>query len=181
MTESHPPHSDRPLGSADATGLHEAVDRLAEALHRYVDTAVGVRSEFGAHEADEDPRVLALEGRIGTLNAELYDRVHDTLGMHADLTTLAWDGADGHDETAADADDGAPATAEAFHLGFVVGPPTGPSDHSMDSVLDLLDTGGEELVARLVEAGFDVVEWATSRGEPADFEGFADDDEEDER
>ncbi|WP_298459429.1 hypothetical protein [uncultured Cellulomonas sp.] len=175
---SHPPHSDRPLGPVDATALHDAVDRLAAALHEYVDTAVGVRSEFGAHEADEDPRVLALEGRLGTLNAELYDRVHDTLGMHADLTTLAWDGTGAHDEDPTDADDDVPTAAEAFHLGFVVGPPTGPSDHSMDSVLDLIDSGGEELVARLVEAGFDVVEWATSRGEPADFEGFGDDDEE---
>ncbi|WNB84978.1 hypothetical protein [Cellulomonas sp. ATA003] len=146
-------------------------------LHEYVDTAVGVRSEFGAHEADEDPRVLALESRIGTLNAALFDRVHEDLGMHADLTTLAWDGEAGDDDAPDDAA-GTPPAAEAFHLGFVVGPPTGPSDHTMDSVLDLLDSGGEELVARLVEAGFDVVEWATSRGEPADFDGF-DDDEDD--
>jgi hypothetical protein len=175
-----PSHSDRPLGEVDPAGLHAAVDRLAEALHGYVDTAVGVRSEFGATEADEDPRVLALESRIATLNAELYDRLHASLGMHADLTTLAWDGADG----AAVDDDaeatGAPDAAEAFHLGFVVGPPTGASDHTMDSVLDLLDSGGEALVARLVEAGFEVVEWATSRGEPADFDGF-DDEEEDDR
>ena len=179
-TPSHPPHSDRPLGPVDPADLHAAVDRLAEALHGYVDTAVGVRSEFGATEADEDPRVLALEARIGIMNAELYDRVHAALGMHADLTTLAWDGEtadDGHAGSGA----GTPPAAEAFHLGFVVGPPTGPSDHTMDSVLDLLDTGGEELVARLVEAGFDVVEWATSRGEPADFEGFEDEDEEDDR
>ncbi len=171
-------HSDRPLGPVDPAELHGAVDRLARALHDYVDTAVGVRSEFGATEADEDPRVLALEARIGTMNAELYDRVHAALGMHADLTTLAWDG-----DTAEDADGAGvphePGTAEAFHLGFVVGPPAGASDLSMDSVLDLLDSGGEELVARLVEAGFDVVEWATSRGEPAEFEGFDDDEDED--
>jgi hypothetical protein len=180
VTSPSPSHSDRPLGPVDAAELHAAVDRLAQALHGYVDTAVGVRSEFGATEADEDPRVLALEGRIATLNAELYDRLHGSLGMHADLTTLAWDGeGEAEEDDAADAD-GAPETAEAFHLGFVVGPPTGTSDHTMDSVLDLLDSGGEELVARLVEAGFEVVEWATSRGEPADFEGF-EGDEEDER
>jgi hypothetical protein len=166
-------HSDRPLGPVDPAELHAAVDRLAQALHGYVDTAVGVRSEFGATEADEDPRVLALEARIGTMNAELYDRVHAALGMHADLTTLAWDGDTAEDAGGAGAPH-EPGTAEAFHLGFVVGPPSGASDLSMDSVLDLLDSGGEELVARLVEAGFDVVEWATSRGEPADFEGFDD-------
>jgi hypothetical protein len=166
-------HSDRPLGPVDPAELHASVDRLAQALHGYVDTAVGVRSEFGATEADEDPRVLALEARIGTMNAELYDRVHAALGMHADLTTLAWDGDSTEDGGSAGAPH-EPGTAEAFHLGFVVGPPSGASDLSMDSVLDLLDSGGEELVARLVEAGFDVVEWATSRGEPADFEGFDD-------
>ena len=183
MTDSPTPpsshgheHSDRPLGPVDAAELHAAVERLAQALHTYVDTAVGVRSEFGATEADEDPRVLALEARIGTMNAELYDRVHSALGMHADLTTLAWDGDGAEDEdTTGEPQD--PGAAEAFHLGFVVGPPSGASDLTMDSVLGLLDSGGEALVARLVEAGFEVVEWATSRGEPADFEGF--DDEED--
>ena len=175
---SSPSHSERPLGRTDPAELHAAVDRLAEALHGYVDTAVGVRSEFGATEADEDPRVLALESRIGVMNAELYDRVHAALGMHADLTTLAWDGESGDDEEAT-GQPHEPGTAEAFHLGFVVSPPTGPSDQTMDSVLDLLDSGGEELVARLVEAGFDVVEWATSRGEPADFEGFGDEEEDD--
>ncbi len=172
-------HSDRPLGPVDPAELHDAVDHLAEALHAYVDTAVGVRSEFGATEADEDPRVLALESRIATLNARLYDRLHASLGMHADLTTLAWDGDDtGAQDDAAEVP-GTPPAAEAFHLGFVVGPPTGASDHTMDSVLDLLDAGGEDLVTRLVDAGFEVVEWATSRGEPADFEGF--DDEGDDR
>jgi hypothetical protein len=160
----------------DPAELHAAVDRLAAALHGYVDTAVGVRSEFGATEADEDPRVLALEARISTMNAELYDRVHAALGMHADLTTLAWDGETAGDDADVSGPGPSPA-AEAFHLGFVVGPPTGPSDHTMDSVLDLLDSGGEDLVARLVEAGFEVVEWATSRGEPADFEGFEDEED----
>ena len=67
-------HGTEPLPGVDAAPLHAAVDQLAVALHSYVDTAVGVRAEFGAHEADEDPRVLALESRIGTLNAELKPR-----------------------------------------------------------------------------------------------------------
>ncbi|TGJ98090.1 hypothetical protein DLJ96_05695, partial [Actinotalea fermentans ATCC 43279 = JCM 9966 = DSM 3133] len=62
--------------------MHAAVDALAAALHEYVGTAVGVRAEFGAAEADEDPRVLALEAAIGALNAGLYDALHDSLGMH---------------------------------------------------------------------------------------------------
>ncbi|WP_407344280.1 hypothetical protein [Pengzhenrongella phosphoraccumulans] len=170
-------HSSQPLVGVDGAVLHRCVDELAAAMHEYVGTAVGVRAEFGAHEADEDPRVLALEARVGTLNAELYDLVHSTLGLHADLTSMAWD-ADEHEHSPADLD-APPAsdTAEAFHLGFVVGPPSGTSDVTMDSVLDLLDQGGEDLVARLVDAGFDVVEWATSRGEPADFDGFTDEDD----
>ncbi|RYV52025.1 hypothetical protein [Pengzhenrongella frigida] len=172
-------HSGLPLKGIDGADLHRTVDALAAALHEYIGTAVGVRAEFGAHEADEDPRVLALESRVGALNAELYDLVHSTLGLHADLTSMAWD-ADEHEHSPADLD-APPASdaAEAFHLGFVVGPPVGTSDVTMDSVLDLLDQGGEELVARLVDAGFDVVEWATSRGEPADFEGFTDEEDDD--
>jgi len=172
-------HSAQPLVGVDGADLHRCADELAAAMHEYLETALGVRAEFGAHEADEDPRVLALEARVGALNAELYDLVHSTLGLHADLTSMAWD-ADEHEHSPADLD-AAPEsdTAEAFHLGFVVGPPNGTSDVTMDSVLDLLDQGGEELVARLVDAGFDVVEWATSRGEPADFEGFTDDEDDD--
>lgn len=172
-------HSAQPLVGVDGADLHACVDELAASMHEYLQTALGVRAEFGAHEADEDPRVLALEARVGALNAELYDLVHSTLGLHADLTSMAWD-ADEHEHSPADLD-APPAsdTAEAFHLGFVVGPPSGTSDVTMDSVLDLLDQGGEDLVARLVDAGFDVVEWATSRGEPADFEGFTDEQDDD--
>jgi len=169
-------HSNEPLGGVDAAALHAVVDALAAALHEYLGTAVGVRAEFGAHEADEDPRVLALEARVGTLNAELYDLVHTTLGLHADLTSMAWDAHD-HEHEVTDLDaPPAPATAEVFHLGFVVGPPAGTSDVTMDSVLNVLDQGGEALVVRLGDAGFNVVEWATSRGEPAEFGGFDDDD-----
>jgi len=170
-------HADQPLGPIDAAPLHAVVDALATALHEYLGTAVGVRAEFGSHEADEDPRVLALEARVGVLNAELYDLVHDRLGLHADLTSMAWDESE-HDEETANLDaPPAPEITEVFHLGFVIGPPAGTSDVTMDSVLDLLDQGGEDLVVRLVDAGFDVVEWATARGEPADFEGFGDEDE----
>jgi len=167
-------HADEPLGPVDAAPLHAIVDALAAALHEYMGTAVGVRAEFGSHEADEDPRVLALEARVGVLNAELYDLVHDRLGLHADLTSMAWD--EGGDTSGAGDPDAPPApeTTEVFHLGFVVGPPAGASDVTMDSVLDLLDQGGEDLVVRLVDAGFDVVEWATARGEPADFDGYGD-------
>lgn len=170
-------HADQPLGPVDAAPLHAVVDELAAALHEYLGTAVGVRAEFGSHEADEDPRVLALEARVGTLNARLYDQVHAALGLHADLTSMAWDEG-GHEAGLADPDaPPVPETTEVFHLGFVVAPPAGASDATMDSVLDLLDQGGEDLVVRLVDAGFDVVEWATARGEPADFEGFSDEDD----
>lgn len=172
--------SNEPLGPVDAAGLHAAVDALAAALHEYLGTAVGVRAEFGANEADEDPRVLALETRVGTHNAELYDLVHATLGLHADLTSMAWD-AGNHAHASADPDaPPLPETAEVFHLGFVVEPPAGTSDATMDAVLDVLDQGGEALVVRLGDAGFNVVEWATSRGEPAEFEGFGADDDDDE-
>jgi hypothetical protein len=169
-------HGPAPLGAVDARPLHDAVDELARALHEYVDTAVGVRAEFGAAEADEDPRILALETRIATHNANVFDALHGTLGMHPDLTTLTWgeDEAAEHDHAHAE---GEPEAAEVFYLGFVVTPPTRPTDASMGTVIDLLDEAGEETVTKLVDAGFDVVEWAASRGEPGLFDDEDDDDE----
>jgi len=166
-------HGAEPLGPVDEAPLHAAVDALAAALHDYIGTAVGVRSEFGASEADEDPRVLALEARISTLNAQVYDALHGSLGMHPDLTSLVW-ASDEELGAGGDADaPPAPEVAEPFYLGFVVGPGSTP-DTSLDSVIDFLDNAGEQVVAALAEAGFDIPEWAASRGEAADFEGYGD-------
>jgi hypothetical protein len=172
-------HGPVPLTGLDAAPLHAVVDQLAAALHGYVDTAVGVRAEFGAAEADEDPRILALESRIAAHNASLFDALHSTLGIHPDLTTLTWgededDHAD-HDHDAA----GEAEEAEVFYLGFVVTPPTRTTDASMSTVIDLLDEAGEDTVTKLVDAGFDVVEWAASRGEPGLFDDEDDDEDPD--
>jgi hypothetical protein len=165
-------HGSEPLQGVDAADLHASVDALATALHAYVQTAVGVRAEFGAHEADEDPRVLSLEAEIGGLNARLYDLLHERLGLHADLTGMSW----GDDEEG-DADaPPAPADVDTFHMGFVVGPQQGTSDLSLDSVLDLVDSGGADIAQRLVDAGFEVTEWGVSRGAPVLFEEDDDDD-----
>ena len=173
MTDTHEHdddnHGTEPLTGVDPTPLHQVVDEIAATLHSYVDTAVGVRAEFGAHEADEDPRVLALESRTGTLNARLYDAIHATLGLHADLVGMSWD--DEEPEAALEADE-----VDTFHLGFIVGPPEAASDLTLDSVLDLVDDGGAELARRLQEAGFDVVEWGAARGTPVHF-GDEDDEE----
>ena len=64
MSHEDATHGPAPLGAVDPAPMHAAVDALAAALHEYVGTAVGVRAEFGASEADEDPRVLALEARV---------------------------------------------------------------------------------------------------------------------
>jgi hypothetical protein len=159
-------HGLEPLTGVDALELHAAVDRLATALHAYVETAVGVRAEFGAHEADEDPRVLSLESEIGGLNAQLYDLLHSRLGLHADLTGMSWS-----DDDQGDADAAPERTdVDTFHLGFVVGQPLATSDLSLDSVLDLVDAGGADVAQRLVDAGFEVTEWGASRGAPVAFD-----------
>lgn len=170
-------HGPEPLVGVDAEQLHASVDRLAAALHRYVDTAVGVRSEFGAHEADEDPRVLSIEHEVGGLNAELYDLLHTRLGMHADLTGMSWGDEDETDEDAAPSDE----VLDSFHLGFVVGPGPAASDRSLDSVLDVLDSSGADIAQTLVDAGFEVTEWGVSRGAPVLFEEVDEDDEEGDR
>ena len=167
-------HSSEPLGGVDPADLHAAVDALAGALHSYVDTAVGVRAEFGAHEADEDPRILSLESEIGGRNAALYDLLHERLGLHADLTGMSW----GEDEADADAGPVEP-DIETFHVGFVVSRGAGAGDRTLDSVLDLVEAGGAQIAQVVAETGFDVHEWGVSRGAPVLFdEDDADDEEE---
>lgn len=112
-------HSPEPLPDVDAAALHATVDDIAAALHEYVVTATGVRAEFGAHEADEDPRILSVESRVSTLNATFYDLVHGRLGIHSDLTGMTWDD-EAHDD--AGDDEAHDDELETFHLGFVVGP-----------------------------------------------------------
>lgn len=174
--DEHDPasHGREPLTGVDAVGLHAAVDELASALHAYVETAVGVRAEFGAREADEDPRVLALEGRVGSLNARLYDLLHARLGLHADLTGMTWEDGD------ADADAPAePGDHDTFHLGFVVELPATVSDLTLDAVIDLVDDGGAQIAQALTERGYVVGEWGAGRGAPVLLDDDEDDDGED--
>ncbi len=168
MSHEDATHGPAPIGAVDPAPMHAAVDALAAALHEYVGTAVGVRAEFGASEADEDPRVLALESRVGTLNARLFDTLHGALGIHPDLTSSVWDPQD--DEGAED-EDASPEDVEndTFTLDYVV--LTRPGGPDLDDVLGLLDRWGHEARERLVEAGYAVPEWGVGRG--------ADDHEED--
>ena len=116
-----------------------------------------------------------LESEIGGLNAQLYDLLHERLGLHADLTGMSW-GDDEHGDADAPRSD---AEIDTFHLGFVVGPPPGTSDLSLESVLDVVEQGGADLAQRLVDAGFEVGEWGASRGAAVAFEED-DEDEDDE-
>jgi hypothetical protein len=177
MSHEDATHGPAPLGAVDPAPMHAAVDELAAALHAYVEAAVGVRAEFGAHEADEDPRILALEERVGTHNARLFDALHDTLGMHPDLTSSVWEPGDDDEDEHPGAEGARDAVAEEFYLGFVVAPPTGTTDVGMEDVVGLLDDAGSAVVARLVDSGFDVVEWTASRGDA--FDDDEDDEDED--
>lgn len=169
--DEHDPasHGREPMQGVDAAELHAAVDALAQALHAYVETAVGVRAEFGAREADEDPRVLALEQRVGGLNAGLYDLLHARLGLHADLTGMTWDD---RDESTTE-----PGERDTFHLGFVVELPGGVTDLTLEAVLDVVDDGGAQITQTLVDRGFVVGEWGAGRGAPVLLDEDDEDDE----
>jgi hypothetical protein len=167
-------HSDTPLVGAEAAPLHAAVDRLAAALHDYVETAVGVRAEFASAEADNDPRIQALETRVSRLNADLFDAFHDSLGMHPDLAGLIRTGEDAQDDH--DLPEGL-ELADVFYLGFLVADPPPGADMTLDGLADLLDAAGEEVAGRFAAAGYEVVEWASSRGEAPEFDDDEFDDE----
>jgi hypothetical protein len=139
-----------------------------------VDTAAGVRAEFGSSEADEDPRVLALEATVSGLNARLYDQLHDALGMHSELTGMVWEDAED-----TPADPGEDEDTDEFHLGFVVSLPAGPTDQTIDAVLGIVDDGGAQIVEKLLDQGFAVEGWGASRGAPVGFDDDEDGDEHD--
>ncbi|GAB4083932.1 hypothetical protein GCM10028784_05620 [Myceligenerans cantabricum] len=166
MSHEDATHGPAPLGPVDPDPLHRAVEALAETLHDYVRTAVGVRSEFGAAEADEDPRLHVLEEKVGQKNADLFDTLHDALGMHPDLTTSIWE--QGPDSSAREEQPGAAARAESFYLSFLVA--ARGNDASLDGALGLVDGCGEEVAERLAEGGYEVLEWVSSRGVPAGFD-----------
>jgi hypothetical protein len=170
-TGAHEPgaHDPQPLTGVDPAPFHALVDELAATLHGYVDTAVGVRAEFGSTEADEDPRVLALENQVGGLNARLYDLLHARLGLHPELTGMIWE-----DDETPHHDPDQRVSVDEFHLGFLIGLPPEPTDQTAEAALGLIDDGGADLVERLISAGFTVQEWGSSRGGPV---GFDDDDE----
>lgn len=180
MSHEDATHGPAPLGDVDPEPMHRAVDALTAALHEYVDVAVGVRAEFGASEADDDPRILALENRVGMLNATVFDRLHDALGMHPDLTTSVWGPGPQAEHTDDDADlpEGT-VPAEVFYLGFVVADPPPGASMTLDGVIEVLDEAGEQAATRLVDGGYQVLEWAASRGLAPGFGDDPDDEEDD--
>ena len=118
--------------------------------------------------------MLALEAKVGNLNATLFDALHGALGMHPDLTSSVWEPGDESEiEEIAEAD--LPDGGESFYLGFVVGARGG--DASLDGVIDLLDAAGESVATQLSEGGYDIAEWAASRGEAPGFGFYEEDDE----
>ncbi|QAY62059.1 hypothetical protein ET495_00760 [Xylanimonas allomyrinae] len=174
MSHEDTTHGPVPLPGVDPAPMHDAVNALAAALHDYVGAAVGVRAEFGATESDDDPRILALENRVGQLNAVLFDTLHDALGIHPDLTSSVWEPAGEHDHPHDHELPVGAERAEVYYLGFVVAAPPDGADMTLDGVIDLLDEAGEEATTRLADAGYDVVEWAASRGAAP---GFGDDED----
>lgn len=74
----------------DATPLHALVDELSALMHSYVSTAVGVRAEFDAATAEDDPRVGDLEDRIARLNTRLGEAFEQQLGLVSGHTAESW-------------------------------------------------------------------------------------------
>ena len=175
MSHEDATHGPAPMGRVDTEPMHRAVDALAAALHDYVGTAVGVRAEFGAAEADEDPRVLALESKVGHLNAALFDTLHGSLGMHPDLTSSVWEP---EDECRGRRDHRVRACRRAASRStWASSSRARGGDASLDGVIDLLDAAGESVATHLTEGGYDIAEWAASRGEAPGFGFYEEDDE----
>lgn len=139
--------------AVDPGPLHALVDQITAALHAYVDVAAGVRAEFDADTADDDPRVEAAEQRIERLNTTFDDVFETTLGMTSGHTGYWWD------EDEEEEDDVEDSPHEALHLEMLV--ERGEhADEAFDDVLTLLDESAQQLAQTLEERGFVVPQWA---------------------
>ena len=149
----------------DPAALHGLIDTLTAALHSYVDTAVGIRAEFDASTAEDDPRIEAVEDKIGDINAEFSRVFEAAIGFESGHTTESWDEDDEDDDDDLDADE----NGAVFEMGFIVVPVVGrPVPASLDDAFSVIEAGGERVVTELASAGFEVREWGTSRSDNDD-------------
>lgn len=145
----------------DAAGLHGLIENLTRALHEYVDVAVGIRAEFDAATAEDDPRIDAVEDHVGEINAQIAERFEAELGFVSSHTSELWD-VDDDDEHDAHVIEGFESlTGSVFEMGFLVVPAS--STASIDSAFSLVEASGNRIARELAEAGFEVQEWAASR------------------
>lgn len=151
----------------DPAELHALVDDLATALHGYVDVAAGIRAEFDAATAQDDPRIEAVEDRLGQINAEISRRFEEDLGILSGHTAEVWVDLDDDETEDDDLTDGA-----VYEMGFIVAP---RADAEYEDAFNLIESGGERIVRDLFEAGFEVQEWGTSRSD-LQAGGFEDED-----
>ena len=160
-TEPDDDRSGRPL-VVNAAALHALVDEMSRALHSYVDVAVGVRAEFDAETADDDPRVELAEAAIERLNTAFDEQFESDLGMTSAHTSYAWD-----EESEDEEDD---SEYESLQLEMML-ERAGHTDAELDEALELLDTAAQSLAQMLESRGFEVPQWACSH------ERYLDDDE----
>lgn len=136
----------------DATPLHALVDELSALMHSYVSTAVGVRAEFDAATAEDDPRVGDLEDRIARLNTRLGEAFEQQLGLVSGHTAESWEDDDEDDEDEND-------ESGTFELTFVVDL---DDDLDHDAQLELVENLGTATADQLEAAGLDVQHWGVA-------------------
>lgn len=142
---------ERPL-VVDPASLHTLVDELSAALHAYVDVAAGVRAEFDAETADDDPRVELAEAAVQRLNTAFDERFESDLGMTSAHTSYSWDDAEDEDDD---------TEYESLQLEMMLGR-AGHTEDDLDEALELLDEAAQSLAQQLESRGFEVPQWACS-------------------
>lgn len=166
--EDSDPRHHAPL-VVDAAPLHALVDELGALLHEYVDTAVGVRAEFDAPTAEDDPRVEVVEDRIARLNTAIMEAFEERLGLVSGHTAESWEDEDEDEDTGAGADDDDADGPPVFELSFVLTVADADGrDH--DELFQVVDTVGTTMVEQLADTGLEVREWGVSYASAEDDE-----------
>ncbi len=147
-----------------ADDLHAAVQRLADALHAYVDVAVGVPGEAASQEdAAADPRLAVAQDAAARALDALDAQALLELGVGVRPILDESEAYEGSLDVVVDeaVDD---SSSDDFFLHFVVRTPAGVSPEALDRVIDIVDEGGFDVLNRLEQAGFDVPSFGASRG-----------------
>jgi len=140
--------------------VQERFEVAQQRLSASRDAVLGLVNEYDGDPADgraaKDPRLEATEDAFSDAEWDFHSAAMRGLGLEIPDD----DGAE--DET---------VFADDFYVHLVVGVPEDATEPLLDDVVEIGDGAARRLVQRLFDAGYTVLDWGVSRGDPYMDEG----------